>query len=215
MDLYEALYTTRAMRRVKPDPVPIEVIKQMVDAAIRAPSGSNAQNWRMVAVTDHDQRTALGKLYGEAWELLQDQMYAGARQKAEAAGDEQMLRIMSSSAWLGEHFGEVPLVVLFFDRNDPSGGSIYPAVWSLQLAARGQGVGTTLTTILGFFRQDEVFQLLGVPAGKGWQLRAAVPCGYPLGNWGVAQRRPAHDVTFRDTWGEAPPWTIYEPMWDA
>lgn len=213
MDLYEALYTTRAMRRVKPDPVPDDVVRSMLDAAIRAPSGSNAQQWRMVAVTDADTRAALGNLYRESYRQLHETIYAGWREKTAASDDDQAKRVISSSDWLGEHFGEVPLVVLFFDRNDPSGGSIYPAVWSLQLAARGHGVGTTLTTVLGLFKQDEVFELLGVPSDKGWILRAAIPCGYPTGVWGVAKRKPVNDVAYQDRWGSDLPWAIDEPLW--
>ncbi len=213
MDLYEALYTTRAMRRVETTPIPDEVVQLMLDAAIRAPSGSNAQNWRLLTVTDRGTMADLAKLYAEAYELLRTQVYAGSEERAKAAGDEQTLRVMSSSTWLAENFADVPLVVMAFHRNDPSGASIYPAVWNLMLAARGRGVGTTLTTILGFFKSDEVFELLGVPADRGWSLAAAITCGYPRGKWGLAARKPAHEVAYSERWGEALPWTIDEPMW--
>jgi nitroreductase len=213
MDLYEALYTTRAMRRVKPEPLPTEAVTRMLDAAIRAPSGSNMQNWRILLVESPEKRAALGPLYRDAYRTLQDTVYAGARERAEAAGDEALLRVMRSSDWMAEHFEEYPLVALFYDRNDPSGASIYPAVWSFMLAARGMGIGTTLTTILGAFTHDEVAELFEVPRDKGWMLRAAVPCGYPLGRWGLARRKPAHHVAFIDVWGEAPQWTVEEPHW--
>ncbi len=70
MDLYEALYTTRAMRRVRPDPIPDHVVASMLDAAIRAPSGSNAQSWRWLTVTDRDTLAAMGRLYATAWQTL-------------------------------------------------------------------------------------------------------------------------------------------------
>jgi nitroreductase len=213
MDLFEALYTTRAMRRTKPDPLPDDAAARMVDAAIRAPSGSNMQAWRIVLVTEAEQRARLGPLYREAYRILQDTVYSGARERAEAAGAEGLLRVMRSSDWLGEHFAEAPLIAVFYDRNDPSGASIYPAVWNFMLAARGLGIGTTLTTILGAFKEDEVGELLGVPADKGWKLRAAVPCGYPRGRWGVATRQAAHSVAYVDRWGQAPPWTVEEPYW--
>jgi nitroreductase len=212
MDLTEALYTTRAMRRVRPDPVPDDVVRAMLDAAVRSPSGGNSQNWRFVFVTDGPTRHRLGELYAEAWELLQSTVYAGRRERAEAEGDGATLRVLRSSQWLAEHFGEAPLVVLAYHRNDPSGASIYPAVWSLMLAARGHGVGCTLTTILGAFRQAEVAELLGVPLDKGWSNAAAVPCGYPAGRWGLAARKPAHEVAYVDRWEAPPPWTIDEPL---
>ena len=213
MDLVEALYTTRAMRRVKPDSIPDDVVRAMLDAAIRSPSGSNAQNWRFVAVTDRELMARLGELYAQAWAELNATVYRGAGEAAASTGDNQMLRILRSSQWLAENFGSVPLVVFPYHRNDPAGSSIYPAVWSLMLAARGHGVGTTLTTILGHFRGGELAEALGVPVDKGWTNAAAVTCGYPLGRWGLAKRAPAHEVTYLDRWGSPPAWTASEPVW--
>ncbi|MEX1279855.1 MAG: nitroreductase family protein [Acidimicrobiia bacterium] len=212
MDLTEALYTTRAMRRVKPDPIPDDAIAAMMDAAIRAPSGGNNQNWRWLTVADPDTRAALGPLYRDAWDELQNTLYKGRREAAEASGDTQTIRVMKSSQWLADNFEQVPLLVFALHRNDPSGASIYPAVWNLMLAARGLGIGTTLTTILGIFKQAEVFELLGVPADKGWSIAATVSCGYPLGRWGVAARGPAHEVTYAERWGQPPAWTVDEPL---
>jgi nitroreductase len=213
MDLTEALYTTRAMRRVRPDPVPEAVVARMLDAAIRAPSGSNAQNWRMIVVDEVEMRARLGPLYREAYQQLQEEVYAGRREAAEARGDEAILSVMRSSDWLAEHFEQVPMWLFFFTRNDPSGASIYPAVWSAMLAARGEGVGTCLTTILGAFRSAEVFDLLDVPTDKGWQLAAAVSCGYPLGMWGVANRAPAEDVSFHNRWNRLLGFEVGGPLW--
>jgi nitroreductase len=201
------------MRRVKPDPIPDDVLRSMLDAAIRSPSGSNSQNWRWLTVTDRSTMQELGKLYAEAWIELNETVYKGARAKAEASGNESMQRIYSSSQRLADNFGDSPLVVLPYHRNDPSGASIYPAVWSLMLSARSFGVGTTLTTVLGIFRQKEVADLLGVPLDKGWQNAAAIPCGYPLGRWGVAKRDPVQDVVYEERWGDKPEWTLDEPLW--
>jgi len=213
MDLYEALYTTRAMRRVKPDPVPQEVVASILDAAVRAPSGGNNQNWRFLVVTDEGTRRRLGPLYRRAWETLQTTVYAGRREAAEAGGDETALRVMRSSEWLAENFEQVPLWLLVFSRNDPTGASIYPAVWNAMLAARGHGVGTCLTTILGIFESAAVFELLEVPSDKGWILNAAVSCGYPRGRWGLAKRRPAHEIGYAERWGGDLGFTIDEPYW--
>jgi nitroreductase len=213
MELLEALYTTRAMRRTTTDPVPDDVVAAMLDAAVRAPSGSNAQNWRFVTITTQETKDALGPVYREAWEALNTTFYAGARERAEAAGDDRSLRMLASSDWLAENFERVPLWLLVFSRNDPSGASIYPAVWSAMLAARGHGVGTCLTTILGMFRQQEVFDILGVPADRGWMLNAAVSAGYPTGRWGLAKRKPAHLVAFAERWDNPLGFTIDEPRW--
>jgi nitroreductase len=213
MDIQEALYTTRAMRRVKPDPIPDDVVRSMLDAAIRSPSGSNSQNWRWLTITDRDTMHELGRLYSEAWSELNETLYKGKREEAAAGGNEAMQRIYSSSQWLADNFGESPLVVLPYHRNDPSGASIYPGVWSLMLSARSHGVGTTLTTILGIFKQKEVADLLGVPLEKGWLNAAAIPCGYPLGRWGLAKRSAAQDVVYEQRWGRSPEWSLDEPLW--
>ena len=213
MDTFEALYTTRAMRRVKPDPIPEDVVKQMLDAAIRAPSPGNTQQWRLVAVSDRAVVGKLAGLYKRSWDELQRTFYSGVREAAEARGDDITRRVMSSADWLAANFDQVPLVVFPFVRNDPDGSGIYPAVWNLMLAARAQGVGTTLTTVLNHFAADDVNEVLGVPADKGWLNAAAITCGYPLGKWGVAERPPVEQVVFADRWGEAPEWSVPEPLW--
>jgi nitroreductase len=213
MDLYEALYTTRAMRRVKPDPIPDEVVSLMLDAAIRAPSASNSQSWRFLTVTDRATMEELAKLYAAAWDQLHTSVYAGSRERAERSGDAQGLRVLGSADWLAANFADLPLVVMALHRNDPTGASIYPAVWNMMLAARGRGVGTTLTTVLGHFKHAEVCELLGIPAERGWRLAAAVTCGYPLGRWGVASREPAHEVVYAERWGAPPAWTADDALW--
>lgn len=213
MDLTEALYTTRAMRRIRPDPIPDDVMARILDAAVRAPSGGNAQNWRMIVVSDESVRGKLGPIYRDAYRQLHETIYAGRRKTAEARGDEALLRVLRSSDWLAENFEQVPTWLLFFTRNDPSGASIYPAAWNAMLAARGEGVGTCLTTIMGNFKSPEVFDLLEVPTDKGWQLAAAVSCGYPLGRWGRAERQPVESVAFSDRWGERLSFEVGGPLW--
>lgn len=213
MDLYEALYTTRAMRRVSPEPLDDAVAAAMLDAAIRAPSGGNTQNWRFLVITDPGVRAALAPMYRSAFEQLQATVYAGRWEAAEASGDESTLRVMRSSRWLADNAGQVPMWFLAFSRNDPTGASIYPAVWNAMLAARGLGVGTCLTTILGTFESRAVFELLDVPTDKGWLLSAAVSCGRPLGRWGLAERAPAERVAFSQRWGQALDFDVNGPLW--
>src|SRR5690606_31096837 len=213
MDLFEALYTTRAMRRVSPDPVPDEVVAAMLDAAIRAPSGGNSQNWRFVVVTDPDVRSRLGPVYRRAWEQLLGTVYRGRWEKAQERGDEATLRVMRSSQWLADNFETVPMWLMAFHRNDPTGASIYPAVWSAMLAARAHGVGTCLTTILGLFEHEATCEILAVPTERGWELAAAVAWGYPLGRWGLAERESANEVAFQDGWGNPLPFVVPNPVW--
>ncbi len=213
MELYEALYTTRAMRRTTTEPVPDEVLAAMLDAAVRAPSGGNAQNWRFLSVTDQGTKERLGPVYRAAWNELNSTFYAGARERAAEAGDSQSIRMLESSDWLADNFEDVPMWLMIFSRNDPSGASIYPAVWNAMLAARGHGVGTCLTTVLGMFQQPATFEILGVPDDKGWIMNAAVSVGYPTGRWGLAKRKPAHEVAYAERWGEPLGFTINQSLW--
>ena len=215
MNLTEALYTTRAMRRVTEKPITRDVVARILDAAIRAPSGGNAQNWRMMVVDDPDVRARLGPLYREAYAQLHETVYAGRRQSAREAGDDGALRVFSSSDWLAENFEVVPLWILFFTRNDPTGSSIYPAVWSAMLAARGEGVGSCLTTILANFKSAEVFETLGVPEEKGWRLTSAVSFGYPTGVWGVAKRHPVEEVSYANRWGSPLGFEVNGPLFTS
>ncbi|WP_062429942.1 nitroreductase family protein [Herbidospora daliensis] len=213
MDLLEALYTTRAMRRVKPDPIPLDVQKQIMDAAVRAPSGGNAQGWRFLLVDDQQVKDQLAPLYQDALARLYAGHYKRQREIAEANGDQRSLNVMKSSQHLADHFADYPLLLFAFTRNDPSGGSIFPSVWNAQLAARGHGVGTALTTVMGLFHGAEAMRILGVPEGKGWELACTVTFGYPTGRWGVAPRRPVHEVSYRNQWGEPVGFETDEPLW--
>ncbi len=218
MDVFEALYTTRAMRRVKEDPIPDEIIKSMIDSAIRAPSGSNRQDWRFLAVTDQEVRTQLADIYKETWDYYVKSFYnsssdLGASNLKDKEQIESVRRISNSASWLAENYDKVPLLVLAFSRNDPTGSSIYPAIWSLMLAARSHGIGTCLTTVMSF-KTEEVYEVLDIPADKGWALNATITAGYPLGKWGVAERKPVEEVTFLNKWGQSPDWNLTEPLWN-
>jgi nitroreductase len=217
MNIYEALYTTRAMRRVKPDPIPEAVQAQILDAAIRAPSGGNGQNWRFLLLDDPEKKNLLGPLYRDALDTLYKTHYAPLVAAMEADPDSpesrQMAKVTKSSQWLGDHFEQVPLFLFAFVQRDRSGGSIFPAVWNAQLAARAQGVGSSLTSILGLFHDAQVKEILGVPADGNWIQSCCVSFGYPTGRWGVAPRRPAHEVAYRNGWGEPVGFTVDEPLW--
>jgi nitroreductase len=217
MDVREALYTTRAMRRVRPDPIPEDVQARILDAAIRAPSGGNAQGWRFMLVDDPAVKASLGPPYRDAIARLWETAYADrleqARSTPEDAESASMLRVQASAQHLADHFEEVPLYLFGFSRGDTSGGSIFPAVWSAQLAARAEGVGSALTSVLGFFHGEEAMRILGVPPGKGWVMACCVSLGYPTGRWDVAPRRPVHEVAYRNHWGTGIGFEISEPLW--
>lgn len=217
VDLYEALYTTRAMRRVKPDPVPADVQALILDAAIRAPSGGNAQNWRFLLVDDPGIKAGLGPLYRESLAELWLTAYKDRRTAAEAtpgsSSSVQFFRMVRSAQYLADHFEDVPLFMFAFALNDQSGGSIFPAVWSAMLAARGQGVGSAMTTVLGRYRAREMTEVLGAPADSGWVNVCCLSFGYPLGKWATAQRVAVGQVAFRNQWGAPLGQEISGPLW--
>ncbi len=216
MDIYEALYTTRAMRRVKPDPIPIDVQQRILDAAVRAPSGGNTQNWRFLVVDDPEVRNQLGPIYRRCMALLWDTIYKERIAAAAADPDDpeskQFERVRKSAQHLADHFEAYPMLLFSFVQYDPSGGSIFPATWSAMLAARAEGVGSALTSVF-FFEIDAVLELLGVPTEEGWLFSSCVTFGYPTGRWDVAPRRPVHEVSYRNRWGTGLGYEIPEPLW--
>ena len=216
MDAREALYTTRAMRRVKPDSVPESVQARILDAAVRAPSGGNSQDWRFLLVDDPDLRRQLATIYADClsrlWSGPYKEVIAAAEADPTSESGRQFFRTRASAQYLADHFAEVPLLLFAFVRNDTSGGSIYPAVWNAMLAARAEGVGSALTSVMAF-RAGDVLELLAVPRDKGWLMTCCVTFGYPRGRWGVAPRRPAHEVSYRNRWGTPVGFEIPEPLW--
>jgi nitroreductase len=217
VDLSEALYTTRAMRRVRPDPIPSDVQARILDAAVRAPSGGNTQNWRFMLVDDPAVKAQLGPLYraslGMLWETIYKDRIAAAHANPHDPSSDATLRMQRSAQHLADHFEEVPLYLFGFVLQDPSGGSIFPAVWSAMLAARGEGIGSALTSIMGVFRHDEMFAALGVPTDEGWICACCVSFGYPTGRWGVAERRPVQEVSYRNRWGDPVGFEVPKPLW--
>jgi len=216
MDIREALYTTRAMRRVRAEPIPNGIQARILDAAIRAPSGGNTQAWRFMLVDDPDTKDVLGELYRECIDLLWSTVYKdrldAVTTDLESEDAKQTRLIKKSVDWAQDNFAVYPLLFFAFDRGDASGGSIFPAVWNAMLAARAEGVGSSLTSVLSM-KADEVHGLLGVPAGKGWHMSCCVPMGYPTGHWGVAKRRPVHEVSYRNRWGNPVGFEVPEPLW--
>lgn len=216
MDLYEALYTTRAMRRVRPDPIPPDVQKRILDAAIRAPTGGNTQGWRFLLVDDGGVKAQIGPIYrrclASLWATFYKDRLDAAAADPESEESQQMMRVQRSAQHLADNFEAYPLLMFSFVQYDPTGGSIHPATWSAMLAARAEGIGTAITSVL-LFEGPAVLDILGVPPDEGWQMASCVTFGYPTGRWAVAPRRPAHEVSFRNRWGAPPGFEIPAPLW--
>jgi nitroreductase len=200
MDIYEALYTTRSMRRLKPDPIPYEVQARILDAAIRAPT--IGEEWRFLLVDDPAIKAQLAPLYRQAFERMVGGALGDALDDLMKA-DTPMGRVVRSGVHLAEHFHE----------RTKEGSGIYPALQNAMLAARAEGIGSTLTGMLQTFFADEVCDILGVPKGAGWSLHGVIPMGYPLGKWGVGRRKPVHEVAARNSWQGDLGFTVPEPLW--
>ena len=216
MDAYEALYTTRAMRRTRKDPIPELVQQRILDAAVRAPSGGNGQGWRFLLVDDPKVKGQLGPIYRGCMEKLWGSIYKDRVDAAKASPDKpesiEFDKMFRSASYLADHFEDYPLLLFAFCQFDTSGGSIFPAVWSAMLAARVEGVGSALTSVF-HFDYEPVKEILGVPDEGDWHFNACVTFGYPTGRWGVAPRRPVHEVSSRNSWDGELGFEIPEPLW--
>lgn len=210
----EVLYTTRAMRRVKPDPIPLHVQQQIIDAAIRAPSGGNQQGWQFLLIDSPVVRNKLAPIYRECMALIWTQVYGKLieehKKTPESPDAIQFFKVQRSAQYMADHFETYPLLLVGFSAR--TSGSIEPALWNAQLAARVHGVGSTLTGALAF-RKEQTLEVLGVPADSPWQMVGLVAFGYPTGRWAVAPRRAAHEVTYYNQWNEPLPYAIAQPLW--
>jgi len=210
-DLYEAMSTLRAVRRLKPDPVPAEVLERVLQAAAWAPTGGNVQPFRIVAVSDTSLLAPIGAWYAEEWARYTEGPRSQLADMPPAAREstEKMLR---AGDYLATHFHEVPALLVFcfnpeamaitdshLDR--PSvvgGGSVYTAVQNVMLACRAEGLGCVLTTLL-CYREPELKELLRIP--DPWGTCAHVPIGYPvLRGHGPISRRPVEKLVYADRW---------------
>lgn len=208
MDIYEAIYTTRSMRRLKPDPIPHDAQARILDAAIRAPH--IGEGWRFILVDDPQIKSKLAPLYKQGMERMVGASLETFTEMMKA--NPAMARTVRSGVHLAEHFAEVPLLLIGFGRTR-DGSGIYPALQNAMLAARAEGIGSTLTGFLQSYFADEVMEILGVPKDAGWIMHGIVTMGYPLGKWGVGARKPVHEVAARNSWEGDLGFTVPEPLW--
>jgi nitroreductase len=204
MPLDEAMSTQRAIRRLKLDPIDDALVLRVIELALKAPTGSNAQNWEFIVVKDPQVKAKLAKMNRQAWSL-----YGGiGRRMAERAGDDTMKKIIRAVQWQADHFEEVPVIVVaclkaVIPAWPPVAaaslyGSIFPSVQNLLLAARAAGLGAALIT-LPLWSKWRAQRVLGLP----WNIApcAVVPLGWPKGKYGPTTRRPVGEVVSLDRYG--------------
>lgn len=203
--LEAVLETQRAVRRVKPDPVDDRIVLRAIELALKAPTGSNGQNWEFVVVKDREVKAHLGRTYKAAWAV-----YGGVGKRLNA-GDESMRKVLDAVEWQVQHFEEIPVLVVACLRGarlpvlppPPVAatsyyGSIYPSVQNLLLAARAMGLGASLIT-LPLLSTTLARRTLGLPVTV--QPTCIVPLGWPKGRYGPTTRKPVGDVVHLDRYG--------------
>ena len=204
-DIFHILHNTRAMRRLKRDPVPDELVRKILEAGMAAANPANTQPWRFLVVKDTGIKKAVQVYYKRALDEIIGPRYASS---APPPGSDaaRHARQIAAVQYLTEHFHEAPVwIVACVDHggDTPSrsaGASIYPAVQNMLLAARALGLGATLTTRHLFF-EKETEAALGLPPGV--HSYAILPIGYPMGNFGPTRRGALEDFVYLDRWGEA------------
>lgn len=209
-DFVEIIGSARAQRRLRRDPIDEQTIAAILEAACHAPSGMNLKPWRFVVVRDEELRTAIGRLYADAWQV--GRLVYGAA----PSGSEAEARMIAGVEHLAAHFGEAPAIVaVCLDRRllgamvdarlqwrdpVPVFASVLPAVQNLILAARAHGVGTVLTT-LHRIREPELRALLGIPDEV--EVVALLPMGYPEEPFRPLARPRVARFAYRDRWDVA------------
>jgi nitroreductase len=203
--LFEIIKTTRSMRRLRPDPVPDELVRQIVEAGVCAPSGGNMQRWRFLVITDPAIKQSVGAFYKRAWDEIVAPRY-GSGEPAPGTDRARFDRMLAAAQHLADHIHEAPVwIVPCLEGATPTrtaGSSIYPAVQNMLLATRALGLGATLTTLALNF-EAEVEAALGLPSG--WHSYAILPIGYPTGRFGPVRRVALAEIAFKDRWGQAYP----------
>jgi F420 biosynthesis protein FbiB-like protein len=216
MPFVDVVTTQRAVRRVHSDPVDDAIVLRCLELALKAPTGSNGQNWEFVVVKDREIKRRLARRYREAWVP-----YKALADRA-VKHDEAMQRLLAAVQWQIDNFVDIPVVVVpclrgsgsynlpkMPDRLLPTVmvssyyGSIYPSVQNLLLAARAAGLGASLIT-LPVWRGGSVRRMLKLP--RNVRPICAVPLGWPRGRYGPTTRRPVGDVVHLDRFGDQP-WT--------
>lgn len=209
-DLLTGLATTRAIRRIAPDPIPDEDLSSILWHATRAPSGTNRQPARFLVLRDGGTATAAKQLLAEGFQ-------AGWAQKSREAGYEggsaldphsPKGRQRAAMDYFVEHFAEFPVIVLaclvrYREPHPSEGSSVYPACQNLLLAARALGYGGVLTGWHALV-EDRLRKLLGIPPGVA--IAGTIPLGRPLGNHGPVRRLPLGEVVYDGSWGVTAEW---------
>jgi nitroreductase len=198
LPLLEGIRTTRAIRRLRPDPVPLALVQKVCEAGTFAPSGGNRQPWKFVAVLDAERRRWIAERYRKAFHA-----YIAPAVEAAKSPDfpEAGRRNQRAAIHLADHLHEAPVLLFvagFTRRGEPQLQALMPAVQNVLLACRAVGLGASLTTLHRSFG-EECDRYLGLP--EGCPSCALLPIGWPLGRYGRPPRRPVAECFYVDRYG--------------
>lgn len=213
--LLEGMATTRAIRRYLDEPVPEEVLRDVLFAATRAPSGSNRQPFRFMVLVDSERARDAKRLIAEGARRIWGAKRTTDRydEGSGAAADSPKARMAAVMQDYVDDFEKVPVLILallvrYREPTPTEGASVYPACQNLLLAARALGYGGVLTGFHAFV-EDDLRRLLGIPDGT--LLAATITLGKPAGRHGPVRRLPMGELVYGDTWGESPVWAVDPP----
>ena len=192
--LGEAMFTQRAIRRFKKDPIPAEVMEDIMQSAIRAPNGGNNQQWRFIVVQDAEKRRRLAELYREAWWAKRAD--AGIMGPQDIPPGKSSMR---SAMRMADEIGDAPVMVIICatSKGAQAAGSVIPSAQNMLLAARAFGIGGTIATLHAVV-EERVHALFGIPDTA--QIVYCMPFGYPRGSFGPVTRLPLSEVCNYDRW---------------
>jgi nitroreductase len=198
MPVGEAMFTQRATRRLKTDPIPMEDIQLILEAAVKAPNGGNSQPARFLVLTDADKIRAFAALYKEAWWAKRSDQ--GWKTFEDLPKDGTSYR---NAAQLAEDIKDAPCIIFAFGAKGAGGGSVLPATQNLMLAARALGIGSVPTTLHETV-MDRFYEMFNIPKDATFQF--CIPIGYPKGNFGPTTRKPTAEVSYLNGWDQPVPW---------
>ena len=207
--MFETMYTSRALRRFRSDPIPEDIIYQLLDAAIRAPTGHNRQDWRFVVVTDPEAKRKMQEWAERAWDLAFGADYP-TLDSIDALPRTARLSIRGVYD-LAHNLADVPLIVAVCGLkgiHSSPGGSHFPAAQNMLLAARALGLGGSIFN-LPMVGGKELYELLEVPETN--EIYCLVPIGYPTDKPGPLKRKPVKKVVYLERFGREWPFAAEQP----
>ena len=200
MPIGEAMFSQRSIRKFRPDPIRIEDLRLIIEAAVKAPNGGNTQPGRFLVLNDPQVVRQFGALYREAWWAKRRDEQRPWTTREQIPPEERGHR---AAAQLADEIKDAPCIVLALAVARGHANSVIPAAQNLMLAARALGIGSVPTTLHAQV-MDRVYALLGVPPEV--EFHVCIPLGYPRGRFGPTQRRPTAETTFLNRWGAPVPW---------